>query len=123
MDLYLSLHAHPSCITLHDISIIDPLAHSSICLFRHFIAKLGGYIIVDWSFMVFGARHGTQNSIKTEPFFIRYIELYVINPKNMNCFLFDKEETYRNVDEVEPRVYVIHEPYFTIPNMIQGEKE
>ena len=54
---------------------------------------------------------------------MRYVEPYVVNPRNMNCFPFDEEENYRSVDEAKLGIYVIHEQKFFIPNLIQGEKE
>ena len=51
----------------------------------------------------------------------------MLSPKNMNCTLFDEEEDYldsfRNMDEVELGIFVIHTKDVVIPNLMQGAKD
>lgn len=125
--LNLALHTCLGCTILQDISIIDLPTHSTICLSRDFTTKMGGYITVDWSFMVFRTGYVTHASIKVEPLFMNHVELYMISLEDMRCNLFDEEEKYldlfRYMDEARPRIYVIHEQDVVIPNLIQGVKE
>ena len=51
--LDLTLHACPNFVVPQDICVIDLPPHFAMCLSRDFTAKIGVYLFVDWSPMLF----------------------------------------------------------------------
>lgn len=86
----LVLHACPNVTVLQNVSIIDLPPHFALCLSRDFTTKIGGYLSVDWSNMIFRTRYGAKAMIISEPIADFHIEPHVPNPINVNCLAFDR---------------------------------
>ena len=92
-NLDLTLHCCPTFSIPMDIYIIDLPPYFFIFLSRDFKAKIGGYLSIDWSHMLFCARYGTKVTIRFEPIERDCIEHHIVNAKNeVTTILFDQEE-------------------------------
>ena len=91
-DASLTLHACPNFAIQQDIYVIDLPPYFAICLSRDFTAKIGGYLLSDWSHMLFRTRYGTEVTIKSELLARNHIEPYVPSALNANFLAFDEEE-------------------------------
>ena len=113
-NLNLTLHCCPSFSIPMDIYIIDLPPYFSICLSQDFTAKIGCYLSIDWSHMLFHTRYGTKVIIPSEPIAQYCIEHHVVNTENgVAAVLFDQEE-----------ISVAHEPETQvdmIPDMLLDE--
>ncbi|KAH9296663.1 hypothetical protein KI387_044243 [Taxus chinensis] len=151
--LNLILHACPNVTVLQDVSVIDLPPLFALCLSRDFTAKIGGYLSVDWSHMIFRTRYGTKATIRSEPIVNFHIEPHVPSPINANCSAFDQEEwsndletgtkvegipyltldewankshefdPYKEIEESELGVYSVHEENSPIPDIMQPEQK
>ena len=72
----LTLHVCPTFYIPQDIFVIDLPPYFSICLSREFIAKIGGYLSIDWSHMLFRTRYGTKVTIRSKLLVKNHIEPY-----------------------------------------------
>lgn len=95
----LTLHACPNILVPQDICVIDLPPFFSLCLSRDFTAKIGGYVLADWSHILFRTRYGTKVVIKSERLAKDHIEPYNPNPINAapvvadtNCVIFADSE-------------------------------
>lgn len=110
-DLSLTLHACPNVTVLQDVSVIDLPPLFALCLSRDFKTRIGGYLSVDWSHMLFQNRYGTKATIRSEPIVKFHIEPYTPSPINANYSTFDQED-YPGTDEADTKVGSI--PNFTL---------
>ncbi|KAH9311632.1 hypothetical protein KI387_026667, partial [Taxus chinensis] len=100
--LNLTLHTCPNVTILQDVSVIYFPPLFALCLSRDFIAKIGGYLSVDWSHMLFRTRYGTKVTIRSEPIANFHIEPHTSSQINANYSAFDQED-YLNTDEADTK--------------------
>jgi hypothetical protein len=91
-NVEMALHACPGCTMIQDISTTEVKPDFSIYLSRDFIAQIGGFISVDWSYMSFETRYGANASIRAEPQSLHHTESYTPNFINMNCPILEMNE-------------------------------
>ncbi|KAH9297004.1 hypothetical protein KI387_028686, partial [Taxus chinensis] len=90
--LQLTIHECPKFSFTQDISVIDLPPLFSICVSRDFTAKMGGYLLADWSHMILSTRYRNKVTIRAEQMFHNHVESYTTSPINGNYTIHDLEE-------------------------------
>lgn len=97
-DMKLAFHACPSVTISRDVMVLNLLPYFSICLFRDFTSNIGGYLSVDWKYLVFRTRYGANVTINLDPLSNFHVEAFTPSSLNENYTLSEKHLSYSEAE-------------------------